>query len=122
MQMWTTPQSAGVRQPVKFPPQLREHELANMRDHLSTLVRIQTALSRNAFDEAADLADSRFGMGSFGLHGVHEVAKYMPGGMQQIGSKCTARQAALPWRRRTLAQPEIFVLRSRHLPPSPSSV
>jgi hypothetical protein len=87
MQMETAPQTRDTRQPVKFPSQLREHELANMRDHLSTLAQIQVALSKNAIDEAASLAEKRLGMSSFELHGAHEVAKYMPKGMQEIGSE-----------------------------------
>ena len=87
MHMGTAPKAGDTRQPVKFPSQLREHELANMRDHLSTLAQIQFALSKNAFDEAASLAEKRLGMSSFGLHGAHEVARYMPKEMQQIGSE-----------------------------------
>lgn len=87
MQMETAPQTRDTHQSVKFPSQLREHELANMRDHLSTLAQIQLALSKNAVDEAASLAEKRLGMSSFELHGAHEVAKYMPKGMQEIGSE-----------------------------------
>jgi hypothetical protein len=87
MQMETAPQTRDARQPVKFPGRLREHELANMRDHLSTLAQIQVALSKNAIDEAAGLAEKRLGMSSFELHGAHEVARYMPKGMQEIGSE-----------------------------------
>jgi cytochrome c556 len=87
MQMGAAPQSGDKRQPVMFPGELRNHELANMRDHLSTLAQIQAALSKNAIDEAANLAEKRLGMSSFELHGAHEVAKYMPEGMQQIGSE-----------------------------------
>jgi hypothetical protein len=87
MQMGPAPQTRDTREIVKFPSQLREHELANMRDHLSTLAQIQLALSKNAIDEAAGLAEKRLGMSSFELHGAHEVAKYMPKGMQEIGSE-----------------------------------
>jgi len=83
----TTPKAMDTRKSVQFPSQLREHELANMRDHLSTLAQIQVALSKNAIDEAASLAEKRLGMSSFELHGAHEVAKYMPKGMQEIGSE-----------------------------------
>jgi len=87
MHMGATPPIMDTRQPVEFPPQLRTHELANMRDHLSTLARIQAALSNNAIDEASDLAERRLGMSSFGLHGAHEVAEFMPKGMQEIGTQ-----------------------------------
>lgn len=79
-------QSGDKRQTVKFPAALREHELANMRDHLSTLAQIQAALARHDMDAAAALAERRLGMSSFELHGAHEVAKYMPKGMQEIGT------------------------------------
>ncbi|HUX26975.1 MAG TPA: hypothetical protein VMV87_20460 [Burkholderiales bacterium] len=80
-------QAPDPRLAVEFPGPLREHELANMRDHLSTLSQIQLALSRNDVDGAAKLAENRLGMSSFKLHGAHEVAKYMPKGMQEIGSE-----------------------------------
>jgi hypothetical protein len=85
MAMEAAPQDA--RRAVEFPGPLRVHELANMRDHLSTLSQIQLALSRNDVDEAAKLAENRLGMSSFGLHGAHDVAKYMPKEMQEIGTQ-----------------------------------
>jgi hypothetical protein len=75
-----------ARQLVEFPAPLFEHELANMRDHLRTLSQIQAALAQYDFDRAADLAEKRLGMSSFGLHGAHEVAPYMPKGMQEAGT------------------------------------
>jgi len=74
------------RQPVTFPASLRAKELANMRDHLRTLSQIQEYLSKHDFDQAAKLAEDRLGMSSFGLHGAHEVAPYMPKGMQEAGT------------------------------------
>jgi hypothetical protein len=74
------------RQAVPFPPELREHTLANMRDHLFALHEIQQALGEASFDKAADIAEARLGMTSLKLHGAHEVSKYMPQGMQDIGS------------------------------------
>jgi hypothetical protein len=74
------------RQLVAFPEPLRVKELANMRDHLLTLSRIQEYLSQHEFDEAGKLAEERLGMSSFGLHGAHEVAPYMPKGMQDAGT------------------------------------
>jgi hypothetical protein len=75
-----------TRELVHFPPHLLEHEMANMRDHLSTLSRIQEHLSKKEFDKAGELAEKRLGMSSFGLHGAHEVAPYMPKGMQEAGT------------------------------------
>jgi len=77
---------ADGRRPVKFPRMLKEHTLANMRDHLQTLAQIQAYLASQDFDRAADLAEKRLGMTSLPLHGAHEVAPYMPKGMQDAGT------------------------------------
>jgi hypothetical protein len=71
---------------VSFPPELREHTLQNMRDHLLALQEIQDALAKEAFDHAADVAERRLGMSSLTAHGAQEVAKYMPTGMQDAGT------------------------------------
>lgn len=71
---------------VEFPVELREHTLANMRDHLLTLQEIQAALAAGKYDQAADISERRLGMSSLAAHGAHEVAKYMPQGMQDTGS------------------------------------
>ena len=76
----------AIRSGAAFPAPLREKELANMRDHLLTLSRIQGYLSKHEFDKAGKLAEDRLGMSSFGLHGAHEVAPYMPKGMQEAGT------------------------------------
>lgn len=78
--------AAEKRQAVGFPKALREHTLANMRDHLLALQEIQAALARADYDRAADIAEQRLGMSSLGLHGAHEVARYMPKGMQDAGT------------------------------------
>jgi hypothetical protein len=78
--------AGDTRQLVKFPESLRVHTLANMRDHLQVLGELQRLLATGAFDKAADLAESRLGMSSLGSHGAHEVAKYMPKGMQDAGT------------------------------------
>lgn len=77
---------ADTRELVKFPPELTEHTLANMRDHLVALQEINSALARGENDKAARIAEERLGMTSLKLHGAHEVAKYMPQGMQDAGS------------------------------------
>jgi len=78
--------SKDTRQLVEFPAALRDHELANMRDHLRTLSEIEGYLAKHDFDQAAALAEKRLGMSSFDLHGAHEVAPYMPKGMQDAGT------------------------------------
>lgn len=75
-----------TRQAVYFPKTLREHTLANMRDHLLALQEIQAALAQQEYDKAADIAEHRLGMSSLSLHGAHDVAKYMPKGMLEAGT------------------------------------
>ena len=75
-----------TRVAVEFPSPLREHTLANMRDHLATLQRIQGDLAAGRFDAAAQVAESRLGLTSLDAHGAHDVARYMPEGMQAAGT------------------------------------
>ena len=75
-----------LRQAVKFPQVLREHTLANMRDHLLALQEIQEALAKQEYDRAGDIAEHRLGMSSLAPHGAHDVAQYMPKGMQEAGT------------------------------------
>jgi hypothetical protein len=77
---------ADTRELVTFPPELVEHTLANMRDHLLALQEISAALSRGENEKAAKIAEARLGMSSLPLHGAHEVSKFMPKGMQDAGS------------------------------------
>jgi hypothetical protein len=81
-----TAQVPDAREAVRFPPALREHTLANMRDHLATLQQIQEALGRGEYDRAAELGEHRLGLSSLEAHGAHEVARYMPSGMQEAGT------------------------------------
>ena len=74
------------RVPVTFPAELREHTFANMRDHLLALQEIQAALATGKYDQASNVAEQRLGMTSLTAHGAHEVAQYMPKGMQEAGS------------------------------------
>lgn len=75
------------RQLVTYPPEMRMHTLANMRDHLLALQEIQGALAREDYDQAAGIAEQRLGMSSLKLHGAHDVAPFMPAGMQAIGTE-----------------------------------
>ena len=77
---------ADRRVGVRFPPLLKAHTLANMRDHLQSLSQIQAYLAAKDFDRAGELAEKRLGMSSLPLHGAHEVAPYMPKGMQDAGT------------------------------------
>src|SRR5580765_8651152 len=56
------------REFVRFPDALREHTLANMRDHLFALQEIQDAIGRGQDDAASRIAEQRLGMSSLGLH------------------------------------------------------
>ena len=77
--------SVDARKVVAYPRKIKEHQLANMREHLLTLSRIQEHLSRHEFDKAGALAEKRLGMSSLEMHGAHEIAPYMPKGMQELG-------------------------------------
>lgn len=78
--------AADGREAVEFPASMRTHTLANMRDHLLALQEIQDALAHGAFDRAAQVAETRLGMTSLAAHDAHNVAKFMPEGMQAIGT------------------------------------
>jgi len=82
----SAPTTKDQRQLVKFPSEMREHTLSNMRDHLVALQEIQAALGKADYDRAADVAEKRLGMSSLGLHGAHESSKFMPQGMQDAGT------------------------------------
>jgi cytochrome c556 len=76
---------ADSRQAVAFPAMMKEHTLANMRDHLLALAQIQQALAQGAPDQAAQIAEQRLGMTSLAAHGAHESSRLMPQGMQDSG-------------------------------------
>lgn len=82
----SAPLAADGRQAVSFPARLKEETLSNMRDHLLALQQIQSALARQEYDQASEIAEQRLGMTSLTLHGAHEVARYMPEGMRAAGS------------------------------------
>jgi hypothetical protein len=71
---------------VAFPEAMKNHILSNMRDHLFALAEIQEALAANAYDKAASVAEQRLGMTSLKAHGAHDSSKFMPQGMQDIGT------------------------------------
>lgn len=78
--------AADTRVTVAFPPMLAEHTLANMRDHLQAIQEIQAYLARGETDKAAKVAETRLGMSSLTTHGAHDVAPFMPQGMQDAGT------------------------------------
>jgi len=66
---------------------MRLHTITNMRDHLLALQEIDIALSQNAFDKAASIAESRLGLSSLESHNAAHIAPFMPQAMQEIGTK-----------------------------------
>lgn len=83
----TNPESSvDTRTLVQFPAPMRVHTLASMRDHLLALSEIQEALAKGSFDKASEVAEWRLGMSSLKAHGAHDSSKYMPQGMQDIGT------------------------------------
>ena len=83
----TTVVQTDSRQFVKFAEPMRLHTISSMRDHLLALQEIDVALSQNAFDKAASIAEQRLGMSSLELHGAAHIAPFMPQGMQDIGTQ-----------------------------------
>jgi cytochrome c556 len=80
--------SAGnARRLVELPDMMREHMLGNMRDHLAALTEIQDAIAVGAYDQAADIAETRIGMSSLEAHHAAHLAPYMPKPMQDIGTQ-----------------------------------
>lgn len=97
--------SDDQRQPVNFPPAMREHTLSNMRDHLQALSEILTAMSGAQYAKAATIAKLRLGLDSPSAAGCksesanvngapmmskpasmeHQMAEVMPEGMRNIG-------------------------------------
>ena len=56
--------AGDASQLVNFPPQMRQHTLSNMRDHMQSLAEILAALSRAQYTEAAQIAEARLGINS----------------------------------------------------------
>ncbi len=71
---------------VEMPPMMREHMLANMRDHLLALEQITRHLSNREYDSAAEVAENRLGMSSLEDHGAAHMARVMPQEMAAIGT------------------------------------
>jgi hypothetical protein len=83
----SSPASADTRELVRFPEPMRLHTIANMRDHLLSLQKIDVALSKGDFDTASRVAEERLGMSSLEMHGASHLAPFMPKGMQEIGTE-----------------------------------
>ena len=91
------------RQLVEFPPEMRQHTLASMRDHLAAIAEILAAISKADYAQAARVADARLGMASPSAEGCKadgasekpqmsqplnmdaQMSQLMPEGMRRIG-------------------------------------
>ncbi len=101
--MHMAPMGEDSRQPVAFPPPMRQHILANMRDHLQALADIMTAVSGGDYARAGQIAYGRLGMDSPAAEGCKPggdaskpqmsqpmdmeqmMARFMPEDMRKIG-------------------------------------
>ncbi len=83
----TLPLQADDRIKADFPDMMRDHMLANMRDHLTALQEITAYLASGEYDQAADIAEARLGMSSMELHGAAHMSKIMPKEMAAIGTE-----------------------------------
>jgi len=84
------PVSLAVDDPrrlVEMPPMMQEHMLSNMRDHLQAISEILEQMGRGELDKAAEIAERRLGMSSLETHGAGHMAKFMPDGMRQAGTR-----------------------------------
>jgi hypothetical protein len=78
--------SDDPREFVSLPKPMREHMLANMRDHLATLDAVVGDIAENQFDVASKLLEERLGMSSLPLHHAAAMAPYFPKPMQDAGT------------------------------------
>ena len=79
--------AADPRVAVEFPTPMQAHILENMRDHLLAVSQIQEAIGKSEYDKAAQIAEDRLGMNALKTHGAYENSKYMPKGMQDVGTQ-----------------------------------
>ncbi len=78
--------SDDARELVSLPVPMREHMLANMRDHLATLDAVIGDVANTNFEAASKLLEERLGMTSLPLHHAAEMAPYFPKPMQDAGT------------------------------------
>ncbi len=76
-----------VRIKVDLPMPARDHMMSNMRDHLMALETITRKLSRQQYDEAAEVAETRLGMSSLKSHGASHLSSMLPKQMAAIGTR-----------------------------------
>ncbi len=71
------------RQLVDFPPELQQHILSNMRDHLNAISDILAAMAKGSYAEAAQIASLRLGMESPAAEGCKAPGANPTSGMSQ---------------------------------------
>ena len=74
------------RKLIEFPDMMKNHMLANMRDHLVSLTEIQQYIATAEYEKASDVAEKRLGLSSLDDHGAAHMAQMMPKEMQEIGT------------------------------------
>ena len=79
--------AADPRVAVEFPEQMQAHILENMRDHLLAVNQILEAIGKSEYEKAATIAEDRLGMNALKTHGAYENSKFMPKGMQDVGTQ-----------------------------------
>ena len=78
---------ADDRELVPMPVMMQQHMMANMRDHLMAINEILAALGAGEMEQAADIAELRLGMSSLDDHGASHMARVMPQGMREAGTR-----------------------------------
>jgi hypothetical protein len=76
-----------ARQLVSLPQMMQQHMLANMRDHLAAIDDILQKLAAGQAEQAAETAETRLGMSALASHGASHMAKFMPEGMRNVGTR-----------------------------------
>ena len=76
-----------IRVAVEYPSAMKEHTLTSMRDHLLAISQIQEAMGNGQYDKAANIAETRLGKTALKTHNAYENSKFMPKGMQEIGTQ-----------------------------------
>lgn len=71
---------------VELPEMMKNHMLANMRDHLAAINEILVYLDAGELDKAAETSEYRLGMSSLESHGASHMARFMPEEMRQAGT------------------------------------
>lgn len=76
-----------TRELVNLPEIMQQHMMQNMRDHLQSINEILISLDNGDLEMAAQIAEQRLGMSSLESHGAGHMAKHMPEGMRQAGTR-----------------------------------